>query len=519
MSARFTRRSFLGKSLAGGALLGLGDVGFLDRLRPVGAAEARLDPSIVRFDPSIEPLVRLLEDTPRDRLIEEVVARIKRGVGYRDILAALLLAGVRNVQPRPSVGFKFHAVLVVNSAHLASLSSPVGMRWLPILWAIDYFKSSQARDVEEGNWTMRAADESAMPSPSRAREAFTSAMDRWDESGVDAAVTALARHSGASEIFELFFRYGARDFRSIGHKAIYVANSWRTLNCIGWRHAEPVLRSLAYALLNHHGEDNPSKSDLSPDRPWRRNLELVRSIKPEWRAGAPDDGATASLLSTLRTGSDEDASRQVVELLGRGCSPASIWDAMLLGAAELVMRKPGILTLHAATTTNALRFAFETTADDETRRLLLLQNAAFLPLFREAAIRRGGELDATTIEKLQPAEPEGSGRAALREIFADLGRDRLAATRKTLAFLRGAGQPDELINAARLLVFLKGDDAHDYKYSSAVLEDCWSVSGPRRDEFVAASMSLLRNSGERDNSLVERVSAAFERVPARTRKL
>ncbi len=47
----------------------------------------------------------------------------------------------------------------------------------------------------------------------------------------------------------LFFRYGCRDFRSIGHKAIYVANSLRTLQCIGWQHAEPVLRSLAYALL------------------------------------------------------------------------------------------------------------------------------------------------------------------------------------------------------------------------------------------------------------------------------
>jgi len=47
----------------------------------------------------------------------------KKGLSYRDLLAALLLAGIRNIQPRP-VGFKFHAVLVVNSAHLASLSSP-----------------------------------------------------------------------------------------------------------------------------------------------------------------------------------------------------------------------------------------------------------------------------------------------------------------------------------------------------------------------------------------------------------
>ena len=109
------------------------------------------------------------------------------------MLAALLLAGVRNVQPRPSVGFKFHAVLVVNSAHLASLGSPDTDRWLPIFWALDYFKSSQAQDVREGNWTMGPVDESAVPPARKAREAFVAAMDSWDEAAADAAVAGLAR--------------------------------------------------------------------------------------------------------------------------------------------------------------------------------------------------------------------------------------------------------------------------------------------------------------------------------------
>ena len=44
---------------------------------------------------------------------------------------------------------------------------------------------------------------------------------------------------------------GIRDQKAAAphHKAIYVANSYRTLGCIGQQHAEPVLRSLAYALL------------------------------------------------------------------------------------------------------------------------------------------------------------------------------------------------------------------------------------------------------------------------------
>src|SRR5262245_18169009 len=104
------RRSFLKTTMAAGAGVGLGGLSFLSRLPQVSIVEACSDSKAVQFRPEIEPIVRLLEDTPRERLLEEVAARIKRGLSYRELLAGLLLAGVRNIQPRP-VGFKFHAVL------------------------------------------------------------------------------------------------------------------------------------------------------------------------------------------------------------------------------------------------------------------------------------------------------------------------------------------------------------------------------------------------------------------------
>src|SRR5690349_72789 len=159
------RRSFLKLSSTAAFVGAFGDLGFL--LPAVSADEVKLDPKMVRFHPEIEPLVRLLEDTPRERVLEEVAARIRRGLSYREVLAALLLAGVRNIQPRP-VGFKFHAVLVVNSAHLASRNSPGQDRWLPIFWALDQFKVSQARDLREGDWTLAAVDEHAIPNGDRA---------------------------------------------------------------------------------------------------------------------------------------------------------------------------------------------------------------------------------------------------------------------------------------------------------------------------------------------------------------
>ncbi len=504
MTHLINRRRFLRTTATVSALSGLGEMGFLSQLRPVSAGEADLNPDVVRFNPEIEPLVRFLEDTPRERLLEEVGAKLKRGLSYRDLLAALLLAGVRNIQPRP-VGFKFHAVLVVNSAHLASLSSPDSERWLPIFWALDHFKSSQAQDVKEGDWTMRPVDELKVPTAEKAKQAFIDALENWDETAADAAVSGLVRSASAQEIFELFCRYCSRDFRELGHKAIYVANSWRTLQSIGWHQAEPVLRSLAYALLDRTGDANPAKSDLPADRPGRRNLELRKKIRPDWLSGKATAEATAEMLQTLRQGSAQDTSEKAVDLINRGVAPQSIWDALFDGAGELLMREPGIRSLHAVTCTNALHFEWQHCGSEETRKLLLLQSAAFLPLFRGNRPDQG-----TRIDQLEQIPLKATGATAVEEIFADLTNDRMLAARKVLAYLKDSPHPKEFIDAARVLIFLKGRDAHDYKFSSAVLEDYRHVSPVWRDRYLAASVFNLRGSGAADNQLVKRTRAALQ---------
>mgnify|MGYP007073178125 CR=1 FL=1 len=508
MRQHTTRRRFIRSVAGGGLALGAMPGGLFSSLGSVSAADARLAPDVVQFDPEIEPLVRLLEDTPRERLLEEVAARIRGGTSYREVLAALLLAGVRNVQPRPNVGFKFHAVLVVNSAHLASLDSPAEDRWLPIFWALDYFKSAQARDVRENDWTMQPVDESAVPSAQRAAVDFQSAMDAWDPQAVDPAVAGLARHASMQQTFEHFYRYGARDFRDIGHKIIFVANSRRTLECIGWQHAEPVLRSLAYALVNYQGA-NPSTADAEPDRPWRLNQELAANLPENWFGGEPDDAAGGELLAELRTGSYEDACRLAATLLARGVAPQSIWNAVFAGAGELLMRSPGIVALHAVTSANAIHYAYQASGDDLTRRLLLLQAVAFPPLFRQALRQRGSTLADHQIDALQPVALDSSGADGVDEVFATVSEDRALAASKALALLQAHNDARPLVESARRLIFAKGTDSHDYKFSSAVLEDYRHLSAPWGRRFLAASMFQLRGSGDRDNSLVDRARAAL----------
>jgi hypothetical protein len=502
------RRRFLTTAAAGGTLLGLSDLGFLGGLPSVRAADAKPDPKRVKLRPEIEPLVQLIEETPRGRLLEEVAARIKKGLTYQDVLTGLMLAGVCNVEPRPNVGFKFHAVLVVNSAHLASLASPDSERWLPMFWALDNFKSSQAQNEKERKgWRMQPVAEDKVPSARLARQAFIDAMDRWDTAAADVAVAGLARHAGAQEVFELFVKYGARDFRDIGHKAIFVANSWRTLQTVGWHHAEPVLRSLAYALLKYDGS-NPSTSDQTADRPGRNNRELAATLRSNWLDGKTSPAATVDLLTALREGSESDVPAKVVQLINDGTSPQAVWDALFLGAGELLLRQPGIVALHAVTSTNALHYAYEATSDDATRRWLMLQNAAFVTLFRQQLSTRGKVADQP-IEKLPPVEPSKGGGDAVAEMFADLSDDKLTGARKALGYLEHGGDPRAVMDAARLLVFFKGNDSHDYKFSSALLEDFEHVSPEWRGRLLAAGMMNFKGSGTKDLDLVKRTRAAL----------
>jgi hypothetical protein len=498
-----TRREFLGQSAQLGALATAGQFAFLQNLPVLSAQQVQRTLAPVQGD--VEALVRLIEESPRNRLLEEIGTRIRNGANYQQILSALMLAGVRGIQPRP-VGFKFHAVLVVNSAHLASLAAQDRDRWLPLFWAIDNFKSAQATNANQGDWRMTALPEDRLPAPETTVRNFRTAMDNWETENADRAVAQLARLSSLNEAYEMFWRYGARDFRDIGHKAIFVANSYRTLVTIGWRHAEPILRSLAYALQEHEGT-NPAQRDADQDRPGRDNLRRLTRIRADWQRGRTTPEAVTELLATLRTASPGDAAEAVVAKLNDRIDPSCIWDALFLTAGELLMKQPAIVSLHTITTMNALAFGYQTTGNDETRRYLLLQAASFLPMFRA----RMNNLPATPrIDTLEPGELTGQGQATIDDIFATASTSKLNAARKTLALLQTRGdQIAPLMTTARRLIFAKGTDSHDYKFSSAALEDYHHITPAWRNRFLAASIFWLKGSAGNDTPLLQRTRVAL----------
>ena len=147
------RREFLKSSAGTGFLLGCATPAALAALAPRARAEASVTPDLVQFTPDVERTVRRIEETPREKCFEMMVEQLRQGLPYRNFLASLFLAGIRDVNPQPP-GFKFHCVLAIHSANQLSLDAAPEDRLLPLFWALDQFKKSQAENVKQGNFRL-----------------------------------------------------------------------------------------------------------------------------------------------------------------------------------------------------------------------------------------------------------------------------------------------------------------------------------------------------------------------------
>jgi hypothetical protein len=453
-------------------------------------------------DPAAAALLQLLEDSPRERIPRELARLIRGGLRYGDLLSALALAAVRNIQPYPDVGYKYHSVMVLRPIHSTTQHLPSSDKWLPIAWAADYFKDTQTQEQGVDGWRMPSRAPVPVSNTQAARQALIVALDNWDRDAADAAILSYAQVAPAEEIFSLLFPYGARDLRAIGHKAIAVSNA-HCLIGLGAQ-AGPLLRSTVAALQNTGRDPNPATHDLAPDQPWRRNLQRLPAIPPRWRHGRDDAGARAELRAALYQVAEDEAGKVVVALLRQGISPEAIWQVLFNTAAELLMHQPGIVPLHAQTTANALYYAYRVCGEEQTQQLSLLQCAAFVAMFCKLVNATRTDI---SLEALQPLPLDNTGAEAIDEIFTEVsGGRRMQAARKSLSYLQTGGDTEALIAKARHHLVYGADEPHDYKFTEAVFDNCQQLADSEwRYRFLCAGIACLKAPAQRPGPVVEQM--------------
>lgn len=515
-----TRRQIL-QSVAGAASLGLAGVPSLGSLT---AFADEPPPNKVRFGLDIEPIVRLIEETPRERCVEVFIDQLRSGLPYRLFLAAAFYAGIRKKHSH-------HEVYKIHSVHQVSLDVRPEERLLPLFWAINAFKQRQ----EDFPAPPLIELKGPFPAPETASAEFADAMERADLERAEPALVAMARSQGARQTMEQFWLYGCRNGSAGGHAAISVANCFRALETIGWQQAEPALRFVVQDLFQL-GYVKPDVYLLPNTARVERHLNTLPS---GWSGNHGNQVATRELLSLIRDGKANEACDLVANQLQSGIAAQAIWDAVHVATAELMVRHRdgwGLASrpLHSNTSTNALHYAFRTCTAPQRRLLLLLQAVAWAASKTSGDLAGGGLRDISITELGGTAVP-ASSENAVAEIFAQLPSrtyrwdpnaepkavltygqraDADEACRKVFALTseRPESVPLFVQTAQSWLCRKASNDHHEYKFLAAILEDATLVSPHWQPHLLAASVHYFHGNQTPDNPVIQQASEVLKRM-------
>lgn len=503
MTDSLTRRKFLESSVVASAGLYR-----LLELSPATAEEARVTPEDVQLTRDIQPLVSLIEDTPQDKAVAMMIEQLsKKGVSYRQFVGALILAASRmNVSP--------HHVFMIHAAQKMSLNMRRDERLLPLFWALHTIQHNRSEGPRYPK-----VDVLKVASVDTAATELNTALELFDVERAESAAITLSRSIGTRQTMARLFHYAARDDSYIGHRIIAISNAWRTLDTIGWRHAEPLFQ---FVIRMCNTERRRSHS-------YRANVDRskqVNSFPAGWTGRRADEKATLELLALMHEGDEAGACRWVFDSLKTGSvQAATIWDAIYLCGAEFMIRfrtsqRIAGRPLHTNTSMNSMRFAFDICRDPATRLYLLLQGVAWTTGFiaTETKIKYLRDLSITEMPEVDiPSSPA----EAVEAIFAEQP-SRVFDNQRKHFISRYVGNRDQMdkvshmaftfgnrhsehhalyLQTARLMTCLKAThNAHDMKFPAAIFESYHFVSPRWKPHMLAASTHWIHGNQMADNA-------------------
>lgn len=496
MSSRSGRRRFLRTTAMA---VGFGEWAALLPLSPATAAAAKVNPDHVQFSPDLEPIVRLIEETPRAKCPSMMIEQLRKGLPYRNFVAGVALANIR------SIGYQ-HPLAALHSAHELAMDAPAQERLLPIFYALDSFKAHS----NDGKAPHFRPLNGKLPTADKAEEELHAAMKDYDPDRAERAVAVMVRTQGAHRVIEPLWHYGARDWSFIGHSAIWTANAWRTLQMIGWQHAEAMLRSMVRNnILMGKGKDKELRK-----QPYYPNIERVQKtlarLPGDWAQDGSSVDFTKELLALLEGRQTERACELVVTQLAEGkVTAGAVWDGVHLAAGQIALNAPeGDYgnPVHVNTSINALHFAFQVGAEPANRLLILLQAVGWTCLFGRGKPPK--ELLKITAPKIDD-KPE----AAIADILALQSERRFDASLQAFAFEQRYPGNTALRRAASRLLPMKATwNPHDVKFPAAMFENCDMVSPMWRPYLVAASTASILGSDLPDNPAMHLAREALRRL-------
>ncbi len=283
-----------------------------------------------------EPLVAFMQETPIDRLLAEVVEKMKNGTDLRQLVAAAALANARAFGGQDYDGY--HAIMALAPAYQMAGELSEAQRALPVLKVL--YRNTNHIQQMGGNSleALHSIEPASLPEGQCAGEALREMTRRADYDGAERAFAALARTSLDEAYNDL--QYVVQDYPDV-HRVVLAWRAWALLDLAGKEHAHTLLRQSVRFCCDEESSIRKYKSDRSLREVLPRLLDQVLSKAESTAAKQPDDAWIDRLSQTIYASTREQAATAVAEALRDGVAHEAVGEAISLAANQLVLHDPG----------------------------------------------------------------------------------------------------------------------------------------------------------------------------------
>src|ERR1700704_1477359 len=260
MNIPHTRREFLA-DVGRGMLVATVGYGMANELglAPAFAAEA---PDTLDFG-SLEPLVRFMQETPADKLLPGLAAKLKSGADLRRLVAAGALANARTFGGGDYIGF--HTMMALSPAYHMSRELPAERHALPVFKVL-YRNSSRIQDAHNGRRVdaLAPVQPGELPPRRDGGDVLREQVRRADLAAAERTFAALCRGSAEDAFNHLLM--SVQDHTDV-HRVVLPYRAWDLMGVIGQEQAQTLLRqSVRYCVQaenwNKNGEWNVPRTLL-----------------------------------------------------------------------------------------------------------------------------------------------------------------------------------------------------------------------------------------------------------------
>lgn len=329
-----TRRQFLREVGSGMLIASVGsevafDLGLADACAASGGGGDAL-----AFG-GIEPLVALMQETPVDRLLPALRARLESGDGLDRLVAAAALANARTFGGEDYVGF--HTMMALAPALHMARELPDPLRPLPVFKVLYRNTNRIHEHGGRSGEVLSVVDPAPLPEGRDGADLLGDAVHRRDAPEAEATLAALVARSPGEALDDLL--HTVQECPEV-HRVVLPYRAWELLGVVGSEHALTLLRqSVRYCVRNEEWAAKAPRNAPRTLLPELLERYGLLGAKPGDRK--LDDEAVDRMSVLFFSSRPEDAAAAAAAALAEGVSPASVGEAVSLAANQLVLRDHG----------------------------------------------------------------------------------------------------------------------------------------------------------------------------------